>query len=392
MKVGILTYHSVCNFGANLQALSTFSYFKNKGYDVKIINWYPESLENYYLKKIPIEQQKAHKQFVEKYLVLTELCRTKEDIERVIEKEQFDAIIIGSDAVFSYIPFLKRIHPSRKTLIGITKVSDDHKYPNPFWGEFKSKAKLFSMSASAQYLDIDKCFPWTKRKIKKSLGRFEYISVRDRWTKGIFDKLLARPVELTPDPVFGFNDNVKIDGVTIDDVLRKHNLNSDYVILSFCSNIYPKTWFDKLYQCLKEKNITVVNLSMPEGLIDVRADIVIDVPINPIEWYILIMKSRGYIGQRMHPMIVALNNLVPFFVFDHYAYKKGEKRKESSKIYDILERANLLECYHDVGNKVIGANIVVERIMSYDKLKAEKFIEEYSKKYHKMMTKIIDNI
>ncbi len=392
MKVGILTYHSVCNFGANLQALSTFSYFKKKGYDVKIINWYPENLEKYYLKKIPIVQQRAHRQFVEKYFILTELCRTKEDVDRVLRKEQFDGIVIGSDAVFSYIPFLQRIHPSRKTFIGVTRVSDDHKYPNPFWGEFDSNAKLFSMSVSAQYLDIDKCLPWTKRKIKRSLSRFEYISVRDRWTKGILEKLLGKSVELTPDPVFGFNDNVKIDESTIDVILKKYDLGEDYIILSFCDKIYPDIWFNKLYQLLKEKNITVVNLSMPEGLIDIRADVSIDVPINPIEWYILIMKSKGYIGQRMHPMIVALNNLVPFFVFDHYAYKKGGKKNESSKIYDILERANLLELYQDVNSKMVDAIIVVERIMSFDKPKVQKFIEEYSNMYHNMMSKITENI
>lgn len=392
MKVGILTYHSVCNFGANLQALSTFSYFKNRGYVVKIINWYPENLENYYLNKIPKEQQYAHKQFIEKNLILTDLCRTTDELNNVLIKEDFDGIVIGSDAVFSYIPFLKRIHPSRKTLIGITKVSDDHKFPNPFWGDFKSKAKIFSLSASAQYLDIDKCLPWTKRSIKKALERFTYLSVRDRWTKNIFEKLLGKTIEITPDPVFGFNDNVKIDNLTVSTVLNKYSLNSNYVVISFCNHIYHQTWYNELYSLLKKNNFTVVNLSMPEGLVEVKSDINIKVPIDPIDWYIIIMKSKGYIGQRMHPMIVALSNIVPFFVFDHYAYKKGNKRNDSSKIYDILERANLLECYHDIYSKNIDTSIVVERIMSFNKQKVEKFVEEYRLKYHKMMVKITENI
>ena len=36
MRIGILTFYKVANFGANLQALSTFYYLKSKGFDVKI--------------------------------------------------------------------------------------------------------------------------------------------------------------------------------------------------------------------------------------------------------------------------------------------------------------------------------------------------------------------
>ena len=42
MKIGILTYHSVYNFGANLQVLSTVGYLKNNGFEPIVINWIPE--------------------------------------------------------------------------------------------------------------------------------------------------------------------------------------------------------------------------------------------------------------------------------------------------------------------------------------------------------------
>lgn len=61
--------------------------------------------------------------------------------------------------------FLKRIHPSRKTLIGIRNVTSDHRFPNPFWGDFVldgDNYKLVAMSASAQYFDFYRCFPWVK--------------------------------------------------------------------------------------------------------------------------------------------------------------------------------------------------------------------------------------
>ena len=175
MKIGILTYHSVCNFGANLQALSTYSYLKNNGFKAIFINWLPSDLENLYKKNVNPLQYTCHQEFVKNFLPTTELCRNTFDIQRVIKKEGIKAVVIGSDAVFSYIPFLKRIHPSRKTLIGITKVSTDHKFPNPFWGEFKKSnddIKIFAMSASAQFFDFNKCLPLTKVAIKKALSKF----------------------------------------------------------------------------------------------------------------------------------------------------------------------------------------------------------------------------
>ena len=41
MRIGLLTYHWVANYGANLQALSTYCYLDNNVYNPIIINWVP---------------------------------------------------------------------------------------------------------------------------------------------------------------------------------------------------------------------------------------------------------------------------------------------------------------------------------------------------------------
>lgn len=48
MKIGILTYHCVPNFGAQLQALSTVCYLKRAGYEPILLNWYPKDLQVMY--------------------------------------------------------------------------------------------------------------------------------------------------------------------------------------------------------------------------------------------------------------------------------------------------------------------------------------------------------
>ena len=89
-KIGILTYHSVCNFGANLQALSTVDYFRNKGYDPIVINWMTDELEAYYKTHTPVEQYNIHEMFVQENLPISCRCRTDEDIMNVIINNNID--------------------------------------------------------------------------------------------------------------------------------------------------------------------------------------------------------------------------------------------------------------------------------------------------------------
>lgn len=384
MRIGLLTYHSAANFGANLQALSTVSCFKNLGHEVIVINWVPEDLEEFYKKNVSDEQYKVHVEFVNNYFNMSELCRTSDEVRDVIIKHNIERVIIGSDAVFSYIPFLKRIHPSRKTLIGISNVTTDHRFPNAFWGDFLHNGDEFdvvAMSASAQYLDFSRCFIWTKNNIRRHLERFKYISVRDRATKAIVDNLLGSDVEITPDPVFAFNDNFK-QTVTFQNIREKFNLPEKYVIFSFCKKLYSEEWYESLYNLFKSKGYTIVNLAMPEGCVDINSDIEIDVPLNPLDWYNIIRYSSGYIGQRMHPMIVALHNKVPVYIFDHYVVRSHD----SSKIYDLLERFNMLNHYCNIKSAIVpNPSDIYDSISNFDKLNLEVNLVEMSRKYKQMI-------
>ena len=99
MKIGILTFANVPNFGANLQALSTISYLQNHGYNPILIKWEPEDFEARFTSIKTQKQPQEHFHFVEKYLPQTKICRNDDDICQVIKDEKIEGIIIGSDAV-----------------------------------------------------------------------------------------------------------------------------------------------------------------------------------------------------------------------------------------------------------------------------------------------------
>ena len=65
-KVGILAYHSACNYGANLQILSTIGYLKKKGYEPFVINYEAKDFVDFYKKVIEF-QKKHNNHFVKIY-------------------------------------------------------------------------------------------------------------------------------------------------------------------------------------------------------------------------------------------------------------------------------------------------------------------------------------
>jgi len=154
MKIGILTLHSVSNFGANLQAYSTIGYLMNNGFEPIVINWIPEDMEAKSSIFIPSLQAKAHKEFIEKYIPSTKICRTDADIVDVIESENIKGIIVGSDALFHLRPFLSRIRLGRKGITIQPAPGGNWRFPNPYWGSFipllNNPIPVAAMSVSSQ--------------------------------------------------------------------------------------------------------------------------------------------------------------------------------------------------------------------------------------------------
>lgn len=60
---------------------------------------------------------------------------------------------------------------------------------------------------------------------------------------------------------------------------------------------------------------------MPTGIgFKHNFDFSITTPLPPLDWYALIKYAKGYIGENMHPIVVALHNAVPCFVLIPMVY------------------------------------------------------------------------
>ena len=407
MKIGLLAYHAVCNFGAMLQLLSTYMFLKNHGHEPVIINWVAKDLENYYAQNTPISQIENQLKLRLQLWKETALCRTIKDVANIISNEQIDAVIIGSDAVAQHHPLFERIVFPCRNIIAINSVTSDVLFPNPFWGiwtDYLDKpVPVALMSAASQ----DSKYKYISKKLRKQMKErimtFCYVSVRDVDTQKMFSFITEGQCcpSVTPDPVFAFNQNAASLVPSKEELMKKYGLSDKYMLISFKnekrSNV-SQTWLNKFQDIAKHHGIQCVSLPFSTSLSAGELESEIALPLNPIDWYALLKYSCGYIGNNMHPIVVCIHNTVPFFSFDNYGTKHANGLfcdSSTSKIRHILKVANLLDCRiasNSLFRRTPSPEHVFNKLQTFDKAKCKNFAQGYLNKYNEMMTKILERL
>ncbi len=401
MKIGLLAYHSACNFGATLQLLSTYMYFKNAGYEPVIINWVAADLEEFYQRITPQAQYQLQEDLRKQIWNETILCRTIEEVARIIEQEKIEAVVIGSDAVCQHHPLLERILFPTRTVIHIQKLTQDRMFPNPFWGLFntylQNPVPVAVLSASSQ----DSAYKYipckTRQEMAKAIKQYKYISVRDSWTADMIATIThdQRHPQVTPDPVFAFNYNAGALVPSQDDICKRFDLPERYILLSFINQTtVSQQWLTNFEELAALEGITCVMLPFSHKASFGKLTHQIDLPLSPLDWYALIKYATGYVGHNMHPIIVSLHNQTPFFSFDNYGIKRLNaliSSDKSSKIRHILDLASLadqrISCIHRYF-KAPAPAWVLNRILHFDTTKSKFFADRYYAKYQEMMQSI----
>ena len=407
MKIGLLAYHSVCNFGAMLQLLSTYMFLKNHGHEPVVINWVAKDLEEYYAQNTPISQIENQKKLRLKLWKETSLCRTIKDVANIISTEHIEAVIIGSDAVVQHHPLFERIIFPCRNIIAINPVTSDVVFPNPFWGiwtDYLDKpVPVALMSAASQ----DSKYKYISKKIRKQMKErimaFSYVSVRDVDTQKMFSFITEGQCcpSVTPDPVFAFNQNAASLVPSKEELMKKYGLSDKYMLISFKnekrSNV-SQTWLNKFQDIAKHHGIQCVSLPFSTSLSAGKLEREIALPLNPIDWYALLKYSCGYIGNNMHSIVVCIHNTVPFFSFDNYGTKHANGLfcdSSTSKIRHILKVANLLDCRiasNSLFRRTPSPEHVFNKLQTFDKAKCTTFAQDYLCKYNEMMTAILKHI
>lgn len=405
MKIGILTFANVPNFGAALQALSTVGWLKQHGHEPVIIRWEPDDFRARFKNMQNQIQPAEHFQFFNEMFPVTTLCSTDKEVAEVIESEKIEAVIIGSDAVLQAFTWITLTDFPTKTLFRLREATSERRYPNCFWGSFKKylchDIPTALMSPSAQNVGFKSLSPRVKLRMKRDLQDMVYVSARDNWTRRMINHVSFGKVkaDLTPDPVFAFNQNCKELIPPREEIIRKYGLPDKYILVSFRSVLLDNIeWMDALKQEAEKSGLSCVALPMPEGILfRHKFDYEIPVPLSPLDWYGLIKYASGYIGENMHPVLVALHNAVPLFCFDNYGIPKFGAiflDEKSSKIYDILSRFDLLA--NRVGSNrrwwtLPNPDSIIKTITDFKQNDCKQYALQRYIEYEGMMETILDS-
>lgn len=402
MKIGILTYHCVSNFGAQLQTVSSVGYMRRRGHEPVVLHWFPKDLEDMYRKRVPREQFDIHMDFAQSFMPLSNLCRTEAELVAEIDRLNLDAVFCGSDALFKYLPVKCRRYFSKRKLkfINVPFLSVEDLKDNPFFGGFIPKLKrnipAVAFSVSSQNCMFEKMTKKEKLILKNYIDNFSYISTRDEWTGRMvnFLKGTACKIEVTPDPVFSFNQNNYLPLPSKKRIQEKYNLPENYVLFSFNGTRLSQEYIRSIASLLEQKGLAPVAFPMPERLLDFGMERKITLPLSPLDWYALIIHSNGYIGERMHPIVVCLHNNIPFFVFDEYGFveKKAwgliaKYNNQSSKTFHIVSKAGLTDnlwAYEGIIN-LPTPDDVVGALLGFDQQKCLDFSGHFQQDYETAM-------
>lgn len=405
MKIGLLAYHSAINFGATLQLLSTYCYLKNHGHQPIIINWIAPDLTSSYQQGSPSSQLCAHQALRKRIWSETRLCQCNQDVADVILSENIEAVIIGSDAVCQHHTLRERlVFPCRK-IIGVEPVTSDRTFPNPFWATWlrllPSPIPVAVLSASNQ----DSQYKYFSRKLRQAMDAqvrtYSYLSVRDTWTRDMFVHITDGTIcpDVTPDPVFAFENNATSLIPSREEILNKFGLPEKYLLFSFINNnTVDQSWIDDMQTIAGHNGYICVKLPFSNKNGFGEYDKKIELPLSPLDWFALIKYSGGYIGHNMHPIVVSIHTNTPFFSFDNYGLKRFNgllPTDKSSKIKHILETAGLNDWRISCISKRFQAptaKVIFKKLMAFDKDKSKAFADTYYAKYLSMMDAIISSL
>lgn len=349
-KIGILTYHRATNYGAVLQAYSLSNRIMEDfpEHDVEIIDYSTQRAKIDHIKEVlyPIKNMGLHEsiavhkknrmfnKFSNEVLQLSNRKIIDDRIDGVsdyIERE-YDCIISGSDAVFSWNG---KLFPTAYLL-----------------GNCSSCSKI-SYAASAHRLFYKDQNEERIEYCRKTFESFKYIGVRDSETER-FVKYCSKDVEThhNCDPTFLLDVNKLHMIAGYDSLLERFGIMSKKPIAILMS---PDEEVGKIVnQCFGATH-TIIALFVRNKYADLFLP-----TLSPFEWASIFGLAKITITEYFHATILSLLNNTPVVAIDKLSNRSGYEGKISDL---MINRLALDEMYINIEDiRQNGYDMIAKRM------------------------------
>lgn len=307
MKIGILTYHRVPNYGALLQAVATRVVLQGLGHEVFYVDYYPKyhrdrykyfssyafkhrslkgkiryvinSIKNYTYKK---ERKENFDSFIEREI--TPYCKP--------QTERYDVIIYGSDQIWR-------------------KQQESGSFNPIYFGGLLPASKHIAYAASMGIMDLT---DGDKALLKKLVSNLDAIGVRELGLQKLLKNLGFENVQQVLDPTLLLRKEQWDIIIPVISLSKKYLLYYDLLRGSFSDEMVIKF--------AKEKHLEIIRLV---GTATRKNSYYLRTSAGPDEFLNLIRNAEFVFTSSFHGLVFSIINEKNFFA----SFKTNAQRAES---------------------------------------------------------------
>ena len=351
MRIGILTFHNVINYGAFLQAFSLSNMLKAQfpNAEVEIVDYITNRKRRYFtvlrsmkhegfkgmvseLKKISIFNS------AQKYLTLSPKSFHSNNFYELYSyiDKRYDMLIIGSDAVFNW---------------------NQTKFPTAFIPDYQFSIPVYTYAASVHGLR----FYSVSHDILQACGtvfeRMKCVGVRDKCSEQ-FVKVCsenANTIHCCDPTLFIDKDIIYNNGISVRNKLAKRygfSLDSKYIVV-----MAPNSNMIKEISKRYGNEYKIVSVFVKSSYSDYYiAD------LNPFEWTVVLRQAAMVITSYFHGTLLSLVQGTPAIVLDYSGYCDEQYE---GKLKDLMvTRFELPELYYDKSeaDNFVGENSFYNKV------------------------------
>lgn len=314
MKVGILSMQQITNYGSFLQAYGLKSMIKSLGHDVEFINIIPgEQLPEYRISKFH-KLRLMLKRLRVKYPIkqLRQTVRLHRRFDREFKPElgvvpgirdtHFDVVVIGSDEVFNV---------AQTTWFGFS--------PQLF-GEGLNSDRVISYAACFGATTIEKLKDLgIVGRVAEMLKRFSALSVRDKNSLEVIEKLTGQMPYLNVDPVIAYK---------FDKEIRIPAVEEEYMLIyTYPGRMNDSAEVDAITSYARKNHLKIIAIANYFDWVD---EVVTPHPFEVLGYF---KKARCIVTDTFHGAVMSIKYNKSFAVF--------VRGMNSNKLSFLLEQFDL---------------------------------------------------
>ena len=328
MKVGILTFHHVTNYGAALQVYALWYYLNCLEIDVEIIDyrsrkamktysqylfglWAPGKLKRGELVRNVVHLAKM-RWFLNKHLKLSP--RTVYDRERLKHfADKYDLVICGSDE--------------------ICNINSTWGFDSAFFLDFVDKTKTKKSSYAASFGFTSSLEKNEAQSISEFLQDFSHVSVRDSNSQQIVNEIYTGEVSKVLDPTFLIQEHYH-------KLIKPLNLKRRYVLIYFHKKA-QKYESEIIHYLAQKLDLEIISIGISYGTnVEIANKKILHA--EPVEWLSWFKNADFIFTDSYHGMIFSVIFQKQFWVVS--------RKDKNIKINDLLVDIKLEERILNINN------------------------------------------